>query len=121
MNITHTSVIFDFFNDNDHWEERQAFVKIYEQHLELEMGIIPHAIVSSGKGSIDKTLSSMSSEDARKTKRAWRKQVRRVRGNKRPEKFKSVERSGVFIDIRSQAHSAFDQMKNRQRNNEPTS
>jgi len=121
MNITHTSVIFDFFSDNDHWEERQAFVKIYEQHLELEMGIIPHAIVSSGKGSIDSALASMPPEDARKTKRAWRKQVRRVRGNKKPEKFKSIERSGVFIDIRSQAHSVFDQMKSKQRDSESTS
>jgi hypothetical protein len=121
MNITHTSVIFDFFDDNDHWEERQAFVKIYEQYLELEMGIIPHAIVSSGKGSIDRALSSMSPEDARKTKRAWRKQIRRVRGNRKPEKFKSIERSGVFLDIRSQAHSVFDQMKNKQKGKDPTS
>jgi hypothetical protein len=121
MNITHTSFNLIFFGDNDHWEERQAFVKIYEQHLELEMGVIPHAIVSSGKGSIDNALLSMTPEDARKTKRAWRKQVRRVRGNKKPEKFKSIERSGVFIDIRSQAHSVFDQMKSSQRDSESTS
>ena len=107
--------IYDFFDDNDSWEERQAFVKIFEQHLELKMGIIPYSIVSSKKGSIDESLSLMSPEEARKTRRAWRKQVRRVRGNKTPEKFKSLERSATFIEIRSQAHEEFDKIKDARR------
>lgn len=66
------------------WEAREALVTIFKTHLELEAGILPRSIVKPGvqnSRSIDEALAQMTPDEARRCKRAYRKQVRAVKAD----------------------------------------
>lgn len=107
---------FIWQDDNDDWFERQAFVKLFENHISLERGIIPAQVVKftefkNSEPTIDNALSSMSEEDARKCRRKFRKLRRKVMKRHTGTKSKSGIVSLVFLSIRAEAHQAFDDLK----------
>lgn len=107
---------FIWQDDNDDWFQRQAFVKLFENHIALQKGIIPSQVVkftefNNKEPTIDNALASMSDEDARKCKRKFRKLRRRTMKKHPNTKTKSGIMSLVFLDIRAAAHEAYDELK----------
>lgn len=107
---------FIWQDDNDDWFERQAFIKVFENHIALQKGIIPSQVVkftefNNQEPTIDNALASMSKDDARKCKRKFRK-LRRKMMKKHPNtKTKSSIMSLIFLEIRAAAHEAYDEIK----------
>lgn len=103
-------------DDNDDWWERQRMVKILEDHVALEVGIIPCSVVRflelTKDLTIDKALSSMPPEESRRCRRKFRKLRRKFsRRDPKGKLSKSHLQSKVFQEIREKAHDLYAEMK----------
>jgi len=103
------------WSDVDDWHERQAYVKTLESLIALQKGIIPAQVVrfleADRKNSIDEALASMSPEESRACRRKYRKLRRKILRNKKREMSKADIASQIFVDIRAEAHDAYDRQK----------
>ena len=104
------------WQDNDDWFERQAFIKMFENHIALQKGIIPAQVVKFTElnneiPTIDNALASMTPEDAKKCRRKFRKLRRKMMKRRPNTKSKGSITSLIFLEIRAAAHEAYDQMK----------
>lgn len=104
------------WQDNDDWFERQAFIKVFENHISLQKGIIPSQVVKFTEfnntiPTIDNALASMTPEESRVCRRKFRKLRRKMMKRRPNTKSKASITSLIFLDIRAEAHEAYDQLK----------
>lgn len=105
-----------WLDDNDDWHHRQHIVKILENIVALDVGIIPCSVVKflsmTKENTIDAALATMTHDEARKCRRKYRKLVRRFRKKDPLNKLKKAGiASSIFLEIREKAHTRYDKMK----------
>lgn len=103
-------------DDNDDWWDRQGKVKILEDHVALQAGIIPCSVVRflerTDEPTIDRALASMTPEESRQCRRKFRKLKRKFsRRDPKGKLTKSDLTSKVFQEIREKAHDLYAEMK----------
>lgn len=105
-----------WLDDNDDWHHRQNMVKILENFVALDVGIIPCSVVKflamTKENTIDDALATMSIDESRKCRRKYRKLMRRLRKKDALNKMKKAGMtSSIFLEIRKKAHDLYDEMK----------
>jgi len=105
-----------YLDDNDDWWDRQGKVKILEDHVALQTGIIPCSVVrfleQPKNRTIDVALASMTPEESRRCRRKFRKMRKKfARRDPKGKLTKSDLTSKVFQSIREKAHDLYAYLK----------